>query len=147
MWEMFQYQKTWREIWTDGRALPKDVGGRSADSPDPRFYGYSVGHWNDDDTFVVDTVGTDDRTWLDHPGHPHSVDMHVLETYTRKDHNDITVSVTIDDPKIYTKSFMITQYNLRWIPKQEFEEQLCIPSQILEYDKLLATPAGSKSKE
>ena len=142
LWQMFQYQRIWREIWTDGRALPKDVGGRSADSLDPRYYGYSVGHWNDDYTLVVDSVGTDDRTWLDNAGHPHSADLHVAERYTRIDHNDIEVSVTIDDPKMYTKPFEITKYNLKWIPEQQFEEQLCVPSEIIEYDRLVGALAG-----
>ena len=50
---LYTYDKIWRTIWTDGRALPKD--------PDPRWFGYSVGHWKDDFTFVVDTAGTDAR--------------------------------------------------------------------------------------
>ncbi len=48
---MYQYQRVWRQIWTDGRPLPK--------RPDPRWYGYSVGKWADDSTFVIETVGTD----------------------------------------------------------------------------------------
>ena len=78
--EMSEYNRVWREIWTDGRELPKNVGGRSADAPDPRWYGYSVGHWEDDYTFVVNTVGSDERTWLDNSGHPHSIDLRVEET-------------------------------------------------------------------
>jgi len=50
----------WRVIWTDGRDLPKD--------PDTSLYGYSVGTWVDDNTFVVQTVGMDERTWLDNSG-------------------------------------------------------------------------------
>lgn len=142
MWEMFQYQKVWREIWTDGRALPKNVGGRTADSLDTRYYGYSVGHWDGDYAFVVDTVGMDPKTWIDNGGHPHSVDLQVEERYQRLDRNDIEVTVTIDDPKIYTRSFVITQYKLRWIPEQEFEEQLCVPSEMLRYEQLVAAPAG-----
>ena len=51
---LYTFEKRWRVIWTDGRALPVD--------PDPRWYGYSVGRWVDDYTFVVQTIGTDDRT-------------------------------------------------------------------------------------
>lgn len=51
---MYMFEKRFRVIWTDGRELPKD--------PDPRWYGYSVGHWQDDFTFVVNTIGTDERT-------------------------------------------------------------------------------------
>ena len=83
--ELFQYQKVWREIFTDGRALPTNVGAKGG--PDPRYYGFSVGHWDGDYTFVVDTVGTDDRVWLDHNGHPHSADLRVQERYQRVDHD------------------------------------------------------------
>ena len=51
--QLFQYQRTWREIWTDGRELPKGIGGDAIDAPDPRYYGYSIGHWDGDYTFVV----------------------------------------------------------------------------------------------
>ena len=50
--QMWQYDKTWREIFTDGRPLPLNVGGTEKDAPDPRYWGYSVGHWQDDYTFV-----------------------------------------------------------------------------------------------
>jgi hypothetical protein len=42
---LYEYQRVWRVIWTDGRDLPKD--------PDTSLYGYSVGTWVDDNTFVV----------------------------------------------------------------------------------------------
>ncbi len=52
-----QYQRAWREIWMDGRELPKNVGGTAKDAPDPRYYGYSAGHWEGDNTLVVETTG------------------------------------------------------------------------------------------
>src|SRR5882724_1256369 len=123
-----QFNKVWRAIWTDGRELPKNVGGRSADSKDPQWYGYSVGHWEGDYTFVVDTVGSDDRSWLDQVGHPHSVDMRVQERYTRVDHNTLEMTVTVDDPKMYTKPFMLGRSQYKWIPDQRLREELCVPS-------------------
>jgi hypothetical protein len=140
--EMFQFNRLWREIWTDGRELPKNVGGKSADAPDPRWYGYSVGHWEGDYTFVVDTVGSDERSWLDNLGHPHSVDLRVQERYTRVNHNTLEVTITIDDPKTYTKPFVITKANFKWIPRQDFEEQFCVPSEEAEYLKLIGEPAA-----
>jgi hypothetical protein len=145
--ELFQYDRLWREIWTDGRELPKNVGGSSADAPDPRWYGYSIGHWEDDYTFIVDTAGIDERSWLDNDGHPHSGDLRVQERYTRLDHNNLEVSITIDDPKTYTKPFVITKANFKWIPQQDFEEQLCVPSEQADYLKLIGEPAAlSKDK-
>ena len=140
--ELFQYDRLWREIWTDERKLPKNVGGDTADAPDPRWYGYSKGSWEDDYTFVVDTVGIDERSWLDNDGHPHSGDLRVQERYKRVDHNNLQVTITIDDPKTYTKPFVITQANFKWIPQQDFEEQLCVPSEQAEYLKVIGDPAA-----
>jgi hypothetical protein len=142
MLELFQFNRVWREIWTDGRQLPKDVGGNSADAPDPRWYGYSVGHWEGDYTFVVDTVGSDERSWLDNVGHPHSIDLRVQERYTRVNHNTLEVTITINDPKMYTKPFVITKSSFKWIPRQDYEEQLCVPSEEADYLKLIGDPAA-----
>jgi hypothetical protein len=137
--ELIQYEHEWREIYTDGRELPKNVGAKGG--PDPRYYGYSVGHWTDDNTFVVETTGLDDRTWIG-AGYPHSVNMLVTETYTRPDHNNLKMTAVMDDPKIYTKPFTF-QTAYKWIPSQTWEEQLCIPSDIIEYQKVIGVPAGS----
>jgi len=140
---MSMYNKAWREIWTDGRALPTNVGANSPDAPDPRFYGYSVGHWEDDYTFVVDSLGTDDRTWLDQTGHPHSADMHVQERFKRVDHNTLEDEITINDPKMYTKPFVLSTARWRWLPEQDFEEEICVPSVMQDYLSLIANPAAN----
>jgi hypothetical protein len=82
----------YRIIWTDGRELPKD--------PDPRWNGYSVGKWVDDYTFVVETVGLNPKSWLDHAGRPHSDALRVEERFHRVDHDNMELTVTIDDPKM-----------------------------------------------
>jgi hypothetical protein len=141
--QLFQYQRVWREIWTDGRPLPKNVGGSAADAPDPRYYGYSVGRWTSPDTFVVDTVGTDERTWLDGYGHPHSGDLRVEETYHRVNRDTLYLKVTIDDPKMYTKPFVILpNLELKLQSKMPLPEQLCIPSEADNYMKILGNPAS-----
>jgi hypothetical protein len=139
-----QYERAWREIWTDGRALPKGAGTDDLNAPDPRYYGYSVGHWDGDYTLVVDTVGTDDASWIDNFGHPHSDQLHAVERYTRLDHDTLQVTVTIDDPTTYTKTFMLGKTIYKWIPSQDFEEQLCIPSAMEAYQNAIAKPAGAK---
>jgi hypothetical protein len=144
MVQLFQYERVWREIWTDGRALPKGAGSDAPGAPDPRYYGYSVGHWDGDNTFVVDTVGMDGRTWLDDAGHPHSTDLHVEERYTRPDHDNLQLTVKIDDPKAYTEPYIASTVPFTWNPKQEFEEQLCIPSEAQAYMSVIANPAGGK---
>jgi len=144
MVELFQYQKIWREIWMDGRSLPKDAGSDAPNAPDPRYYGYSIGHWDGDYTFVVNTVGTDDRTWLDNAGDPHSSELNVEERYNRLDHDNLQIVVKVDDPKAYTQPWIVSTVPYTWNPKQEFEEQLCIPSDAQAYMDAIANPAGKK---
>jgi hypothetical protein len=141
---LHQYQKIWRDIWMDGRQLPKNVDARGG--PPSRWYGYSVGHWEGDYTLVIDTVGADDRSWLDGAGHPHSVDAHVQERYTRVNHNYMDYSVTIDDPKMYAKPFVLGKNKYLLVPGQETEEQFCIPSEMLSYVQTIAVPSD-KSEE
>ena len=147
MLELWQYQKVWREIWKDGRGLPKNVGADTPDAPDSKIYGYSVGHWDGDNSFVIETNGTDDRTWLDNEAHPHSSDLSAEERYTRVDHDRLTMEITINDPKAYTKPWLAAKANFVWHPKQEFEEQLCIPSDAAQYFSIIASPAGEPSKK
>lgn len=144
MVELFQYQRIWREIWTDGRQLPKNAGGEQIDAPDPRYYGYSIGRWQDDNTFVVETNDTDETTWLDNNGDPHSNELKVTEAYHRPDHDHLLITVNIDDPKAYTQPFVLSTVDYTWNPKQEFEEQLCIPSDAQAYMNFIAGPAGAK---
>src|SRR5688572_8377409 len=95
---LHMWEKRWRMIWTDGRQLPAD--------PDPRWYAYSIGRWEDDNTFVVNSNGTDERTWLDNAGNPHSDQLRVEERWRRVSKNKLEVSVTIDDPKAYTRPWV-----------------------------------------
>lgn len=147
MLELWQYQKIWREIWKDGRALPKNVGADAINAPDVRYYGYSVGHWDGDYTFVIETNGTDDSTWLDNEAHPHSEALTAEERYTRVDHDDLKMEIRIDDPKAYTKPWLAAKADFIWHPKQEFEEQLCIPSNAATYFSIIAGPAGEPGKK
>jgi hypothetical protein len=137
---LFEQQRVWREVWMDGRELPKKVDARGF--PDSRYYGYSVGHWDGDNVFVIDTTGLDPRTWLDERGHPHSTDAHVEERYTRLDQYNLQVVVTVDDPKFYAKPFQLFKANYYWMKDQDFEETLCIPTEAIEYRDRLAKPSG-----
>jgi hypothetical protein len=94
----FMWERRYRTIWTDGRPLPTD--------PDPRWYGYSVGRWEDDYTFVVNSNGTDERTWLDNAGNPHSDQLKVEERWHRLSEKRMELTVTLDDPKAYTRPWM-----------------------------------------
>jgi len=74
------------------------------------------------------------------------IDLRVEERYTRADHNNLELTVTIDDPKTYTKPFVITTEKYRWIPQQDFEEQLCVPSEEGAYLKIIGDPAFNAPK-
>src|SRR6266850_1746626 len=136
----YEQQRLWREIWMDGRALPTAVDVKGA--PESRYYGYSVGRWENDTTLVIDSTGLDERPWLDTVGHPRSSMAHVQERYTRVDQYNIQLTVTVNDPKFYTKPWTFMRANFYWMKAQEFPETLCIPSEALEYLDTLAKPSG-----
>jgi hypothetical protein len=136
----YEQQRVWREIWMDGRELPKKVDALGA--PESRYYGYSVGHWEGDYTLVIDTTGVDERPWLDEDGRPRSSSAHIQERYTRLDQYNMQLTVTVDDPEFYTKPFQYLKANLYWMKDQTFAETFCIPSEGLQYRDSLARPSG-----
>jgi hypothetical protein len=95
---LYERDTTFRQVYTDGRKLPDD--------PQPSWLGYSVGKW-DGDSLVVDTVGFNDRGWLDARGHMHSEALHLTERFHRVDFGHMEVQLTINDPKTYTRPFTI----------------------------------------
>ena len=139
---LLKFMTIWREIWTDGRALPANVGGRGRDAHDPTYNGYSVGRWADDYTFVVETTGMAPETWATESGYPHSVDARVTERFQRKSKNDLTLTMTMDDPKLYTKPVSLGEVYFRWIPSQTFFDFTCIPSSVQRYLKEMGDPSG-----
>jgi hypothetical protein len=90
-----------RQIFTDGRELPKD--------PNPTWMGYSVGEW-DGDTLVVETTGFNDKTWLDQMGHPHSEALRITERFRRLDLGRMTLQITVDDPKAFTAPITLKRH-------------------------------------
>jgi hypothetical protein len=139
---LIQYMDVWREIWTDGRTLPTNVGAPGRNSLDPKYNGYSIGHWEDDYTFVVDTTGLEPGTWATKNGYPHTVNAHVQERFHRDSKNDLTLSITMDDPTLYTKRFELGTLHFRWIPNQQLDDFTCIPSEVQEYLQTMGDPAG-----
>jgi hypothetical protein len=128
---LYEFGKVWRGIWTDGREFPKD--------PEPRWYGYSVGKWVDDYTFVVDTWGLDDRSWIDHTGRPHSEDLRVEERFHRVDHDHLELTVTINDPQMYVKPWMaLDKLSFNLEPTSfDIREMIWAPSEFRDYNNLI----------
>jgi len=113
---LYEYDHTLRRIYTDGRALPRD--------PDPNWVGTSVGRWENDTTFVVESVGFNDKTWLDRLGHPHSTELRVTERFRRTDRDHLQIDFIIQDPKALQKPWTSTFFaELR--PKWELGEISC----------------------
>jgi len=140
---LLQYMDLWREIWTDGRTLPTTVGEAGKNALDTKYNGYSVGHWEDDYTFVVDTTGMDPDTWVSKSGYAHTINAHVQERYHRDSKNDFTLNITMDDPTLYTKPWFLGEEHFRWIPNQVLDDFTCIPSQVQQYLENMGDPAGS----
>ncbi len=106
---------SYRQIFLDGRPLPKD--------PDPKWMGYSVGHW-EGDTLVVESTGFNDRSWLDMGGHPHTEKLRTTERYRRTSFGHMDLQVTYDDPGAYKKPWTIS-FGVNFAPDTELLEYVC----------------------
>lgn len=112
---LYEQLNQYRQIFTDGRTHPVD--------PNPTWWGYSIGRW-EGDTFVVDSRGFNDQTWLDDSGHPHTEAMRSIERFRRVDFGHMDLEVTIDDPKAYTKPWSV-MIHLALMPDTEMIEDVC----------------------
>jgi hypothetical protein len=133
MFMFFEEQHIWRTVWADGRDLPKD--------PDPSYLGYAVGKW-EGDTFVVETIGFNDKVWADAYGDPRSEQTHLTERYRRLNHDTLELQVTIDDPKSYTKQWVSPPKLHKLESGWEIAEWFCAADEDKAYDEVIRKPAG-----
>jgi hypothetical protein len=112
---MYEANSGLRQIFTDGRPLPKDA--------EPWWYGYSVGKW-EKDTLVVESTNFRDLGWLDVEGSPLTESGKIIERFRRPDYGHLEIEVTIDDPKAYTKPWTVTVYQ-RILQDTELIEFVC----------------------
>jgi hypothetical protein len=105
-----------RQIYLDGRKHPEE-------SLSP-FVGHSVGQW-DGDTLVVDTVGFNDKNWLDIQGRPHTEKLHVIELYLRKDLGHLEAEISIDDPGAYKRPWTVKKASELAPPDEEVGQYVC----------------------
>jgi hypothetical protein len=140
---LYQYAQTWRVIWTDGREVPKEI-------PEERFYGYSAGKWVDDTTLVVQTVGMmpEDRVWLDSTGRPISAALRVEERWHRVNRDRLELTVTLDDPKMYTRPWVsMDKFPMKLQdPHTDVPEMYCSPSELENYNKRFGNAASGKER-
>jgi hypothetical protein len=112
---LYEENTVFRQIFLDDRQPVEDAV--------PRWMGYSTGKW-DGDELVVDTVGFNDRHWLDAMGHPHSDALRLTERFRRPDAGHLEIEVTIDDPRAYTKPITYT-IKSTLIPDDDLLEYFC----------------------
>jgi len=89
----------------------------------PSYMGDSIGRW-EGDTLVVDTAGFNDKTWLIGTGTFHTEALHVTERYTRVDKDQINYDVTMEDPGVLTKPWVIHS-NLMLREGTRLQEYVC----------------------
>jgi hypothetical protein len=105
----------WREIHMDGREHPEDVN--------PTYFGHSVGRW-EGDTLVIDTVGYNEKTWIDFNGHVHSDQMHTIERITRPFKEVLHYEATIEDPGAYSAPWTVA-WDIEWTDGAELQDYIC----------------------
>ncbi|HEX4136784.1 MAG TPA: hypothetical protein VHY84_19395 [Bryobacteraceae bacterium] len=106
----------YRQVFTDGRPLPKD--------PTPSWQGYSSAKWSGD-TLVIDTIGVRDDTWIDWNGSVLTEAAKVQERMRRPDFGHLEIQVTVDDPKAYTKPWTVTLKE-RIIVDTDLIDEICL---------------------
>jgi hypothetical protein len=99
---LFENQRIFRIVYTDGTKHPDDI------AEYPEWMGHSIGHW-EGDKLVVDTVGINERTWLDTNGHEHSDKLHLIETFQKTSPDNIHYTVTFEDPVFFAKPWTSTR--------------------------------------
>jgi hypothetical protein len=112
---LYETPNNFRQIFTDGRVLPID--------PSPTWQGYSVGRW-DGDTFVVETTGFNDKSFVGRPGIPHTEALHITERYRRRDFGHIDVQMRVEDPKTFTRAWTVST-ELVFDADTELQEFVC----------------------
>jgi len=112
---LYEVPNNYRQIFTDGRDLPKD--------PNPTWQGYSVGSW-DGETLVVETMGFNDKSTVGRPAYPHSEDLRITERYHRRDFGHVDLEMKVEDPKAFLRPWTINA-ELVFEPDTEMLEFVC----------------------
>ena len=132
---LYEFSRVWRLIPLN-KEHPKD--------PDATWMGDSVGKY-EGDTLVIDTVGFNDKTWLDQVGHPHSDALHLIERLRRVNAETLELELTVDDPKAYTKT--LTAKRLFTHSSSPPTEALCSASEMQSFQDQVMTPTVKSPKQ
>ena len=75
-------------------------------------YGESVGHYEGNDTLVVDTIGLSDDTYIDNYRTPHTTQLHVIERFkVTEGGKTLEVTISVEDPGTF---------NMPWSARQTY---------------------------
>ena len=100
----FEWSQVYRLINTNGKPPLHDVV--------ETWMGDSRGRW-EGNTLVVEVKGHNDKTWFDMAGDFHSEALQLVERYTMLDADTIEYQVTVEDPKVFTKSWKMSMPLIR----------------------------------
>ena len=79
-------------------------------NPKPSWFGESIGHYENGDTLVIDTIGLNTKTFVDNYRTPHSEKLHVVERWKLANaETRIEVTVTVEDPGAFTTPWSAQQ--------------------------------------
>jgi hypothetical protein len=127
----------WREIHMDGRPHPEDLN--------PTYFGHAIGHW-EGDTLVVDTVGFNEKTWIDFGGRMHTEQLHTIERFSRPFKEVLHYEAVIDDPGAYSEPWTVA-WDINWSEGQELADYICQENNqfLIDLDDDLGQPFFKKS--
>jgi hypothetical protein len=107
------------------------LNGKHSANLKPSWYGESVGHY-EGDTLVIDTIGFNDKTPVDHFQTPHTTQLHVVERYRLiESGTTLEANVRVEDPGAFTSP---------WIAIQRFRQYEPLASKNVASLAVLATP-------
>jgi hypothetical protein len=140
--QAFDWTHNYREIWTNTITLPED--------PDPRWYGWAVGHWQGD-TLVINSKSYNSKNWLDNEGYPQSESMRLEERWTRTAYDSLELTMSWQDPEYYTASWVSAKpqiFKLQLpVDRTILGEEFCVPSEETAFNENIRNLAGTGTKK
>ena len=116
-------------------------------NPKPSWYGESVGHYENGDTLVIDTIGLNDRTFIDNYLTPHTEQLHVVERFKLSaDGKTLELTITVEDPGAFTTPWSARQtYNRE--PQPKMEEAICAENNVDMFNHGYRPPPEAKAPD
>ncbi len=109
-------------------------------NPKPSWYGESIGRY-EGDTLVVDTLGLNDKTYVDNYRTPHTEKLHVVERWKLIDGGKtLEVNFTVEDPGTFNEPWSAVQRYRR--VQRTMIEQVCAENNAHLFD--YHTPVAEK---